>query len=92
MKSIMCLNEKSITNIPIAIMTEAIITMVALLWSSEMCIRDRGCTVTRHTGFIGIGVDIVQACTVENRSSEFQSQFFTGPAQYLSLIHIFDNS
>ena len=31
MKSIMCLNEKSITNIPIAIMTEAIITMVALL-------------------------------------------------------------
>ena len=35
MKSIMCLNEKSITNIPIAIMTEAIITMVALLWSSD---------------------------------------------------------
>ena len=50
-----------------------------------------GCTVTRHTGFIGIGVDIVQACTVENRSSEFQSQFFTGPAQYsfenLSQVH-----
>ena len=35
MKSIMCLNEMSITNIPIAIMTEAIITMVALLWSSD---------------------------------------------------------
>ena len=35
MKSIMCLNEKSITNIPIAIMTEAIISMVALLWSSD---------------------------------------------------------
>lgn len=31
----MCLNEKSIANITNAMMTEAIITIVALLWSSD---------------------------------------------------------
>ena len=31
----MCLNAKSMTKMPKAIMTEAIITIVALLWSSD---------------------------------------------------------
>lgn len=34
MKFMICLNEKSIAKMPRAMMTEAIITTVALLWSS----------------------------------------------------------
>ena len=50
MKSIMCLNEKSITNIPIAIMTEAIITMVALLLLCTGAAKAKD--YTYHTGVV----------------------------------------
>ena len=46
----MCLNEKSITNIPIAIMTEAIITMVALLLLCTGAAKAKD--YTYHTGVV----------------------------------------
>ena len=36
----MCLNTTSMIKMPIAIMTEAIITIVALLWSSDQVGQD----------------------------------------------------
>ena len=49
---------------------------------SGAAVTESGLTELRNTCLLGIVANLIDACTVEDRGTEFHTQFLTGPSEY----------